>query len=135
MIYSYLMTIIVLILFKVLWDSYARREGRVINHYLSASLDTGLYFLFAVFIYVLHNHEYNFMMFTLMTLTALIFRWMLFDLVFNIFNYGASEWNFYGTSSVIDKKCNFLGGYACLFIKIVLICLVTHLIFNNYNYW
>lgn len=95
----YTLIVNALLAFKLWWDYRAKKSGRIINHFQSATID-GL--LYAVAAYFLFDLQLAISMF----LFAVGYRWIFFDLIFNKIN--GWKWNHYGTSSKLDlflAKC------------------------------
>lgn len=82
-----------LLIFKLIWDKKAKDSGRIINHFQSALIDGILYTLSAYLLFGFRGVGY--------VVTAVGFRWLLFDIFFNLINNW--EWNHYGSSSKLDK--------------------------------
>ena len=89
----YILIVNVLLAFKLWWDYRAKKRGRIINHTRSAIIDTLIYIVAAWYFLCIDAGAW--------ILTALGYRWIMFDIIFNRLN--GWEWNHYGESSMIDK--------------------------------
>ena len=103
----FLIAVNFLLAFKLGWDYYAKNvQKRIINHQRSAIIDGAIYT--ACILYFGLDYGWFFI--------ALSFRWILFDLLFNLLN--KDKWNHYGTSSVLDKFLSKTGKWH-LVIKLI----------------
>ena len=103
---AYAIIVNLLLAFKVIWDYQAKNEEhRIINHGRSAIIDGAIYVLAA---WLLHGWVYIIPL----TLIAVGYRWIVFDLAFNLAN--RDKWNHYGTSSVLDRFLTKMGNYHLL---------------------
>ncbi len=83
----------ILLGFKLYWDKRAKNKGRIINHAFSATVDTLIYILSAWWLFGVDAGGW--------IISALGYRWIFFDLLFNKMN--GWKWNHYGLSSRIDR--------------------------------
>ena len=112
----FLLIISALLSFKLAWDYYAKNaKKRVINHRISALIDTALYCIAIYFLGI----SWFYLLF------AFTFRWMFFDLFFNLLN--KDKWNHYGESSNIDILMKKTGKFHIV-IKLLLLLLSIWLI-------
>ena len=112
----FILIISALLAFKLAWDYHAKNaEKRVINHAISAVIDTALY---CIAIYFL-GLSWWYLLF------AFAFRWIFFDLFFNLLN--KDKWNHYGDSSKIDILMKKTGKFHIV-IKLLLLLLSIWLI-------
>lgn len=85
-----------LLAFKLIWDYQAKnKEHRVINHGRSALIDVAIYIISGYLIYK------DFRIVGAILLISLGYRWIMFDIIFNLLN--KDKWNHYGESSLLDK--------------------------------
>ena len=96
--------------FKLWWDKRAKDSGRIINHLLSAAID-GCFYVFLAW-YCTGWDAGGWI------IIAIGYRWIMFDLLFNILN--KDPWNHYGNSSWLDKQLKRCGKWH-LVPKILLI--------------
>ena len=91
-----------MLIFKLWWDYRAKnKKKRIINHLQSSLIDGGIYLVSSVLLF--HNDIST--VFGAVFL-ALGFRWVAFDILFNLLN--GWKWNHYGQSSKLDlflKRC------------------------------
>lgn len=89
-----------LLAFKLWWDKKAKDKGRVINHTLSAAIDTTLYLITGCILFSWGAVGW--------VVIALGYRWIVFDLLFNVINNW--HWANCGNSSWLDVKGDLLDG-------------------------
>lgn len=118
---AYAIIVNLLLVFKVIWDYQAKnKEHRIIDHARSAIIDGAIY-VFAAWILLGADYIIG------ATLIAVGYRWIMFDLAFNLAN--KDKWNHYGTSSVLDRFLTKMGKYHLLIKAIpvvvgVILCLI-----------
>jgi len=111
-----------LLVFKVIWDYQAKnKEHRVINHGRSGIIDGALYVASA---WILYGMIYILPL----VLLASGYRWIVFDIAFNLAN--KDKWNHYGDTSSLDKFMKKSGKYHILIKSvpviagIIILCLI-----------
>ena len=97
----FILTVHILLLFKVYWDKNAKDSGRIINHSLSYFINAALVSATAIIFFKWSAFGY--------ILAAAGYWWLVFDIVFNLINNW--EWNNYGSSSKLDKFLINLGHF------------------------
>ena len=108
-----------LLAFKLIWDYQAtEKEGRVINHARSAIVDGFIYFVSAYFL--MDN-------FLAWVIIAVGYRWVMFDLLFNLIR--GKAWDYYGTIAFTDKLLKKLGKFHLL-PKVTLIVIGVYLLWT-----
>ena len=96
----FIIAVNLLLAFKLAWDWYAKnKKKRIINHFRSALID-GMLYLFFIYIFKLPWGVF---------FVAIFYRWILFDLIFNILN--GDKWNHYGESSYLDRLMKKTGNW------------------------
>lgn len=99
----YILIVIVVLVFKLWWDSRAKNKfHRIINHFRSSVIDASIY---AVSSYFLFRPDW-------LDIAGWIFiawsiRWVLFDGIYSKMNWDV--WDFHGTSSWLDRWLNQVG--------------------------
>ena len=97
----YVIVFVLIIGTKLLWDYHAKNtEHRIINHTFSAVLDTILFSSVALFLFSYLAHA-NIWISVGSVGLALSFRWVLFDILFNLEN--KNKWDHTGQSSKMDR--------------------------------
>ena len=119
---AFVLIVNLLLVFKVIWDYQAKnKEHRIVNHGKSAVID-GVIYVFAA--WILHGWDHI----VPLTLIAVGYRWVVFDIVFNLVNKDA--WNHYGKSALLDRFLTKTGKFHLLIklipiiLGIVLLCLI-----------
>lgn len=102
----YTILILVFIIIKLVKDTKKRKAGVIINHSFSALIDTTLYWLTATVVGLFTYWPVDNWLFLKLTFFGLSMRWLFFDLLFSKVNY--QVWEYYGTSSVMDKYCTMI---------------------------
>jgi len=97
-----LLTFLAALIFKLWWDTRAKKSGRIINHNLSAGIDGAIYSASA---FVFSDSTIIQAIGVVVFLAGL--RWILFDMIFAKINWGT--WHFHGTSSAFDRGLVKLG--------------------------
>jgi hypothetical protein len=90
---KFILAINLLIAFKIWWDWRAKSKGRIINHLQSAGIDVALYSLLTFVLFDLND-------FLGILVLALSYRWIVFDIAFNLVN--GWSWDHLGNSSKLD---------------------------------
>jgi len=101
----------ILLVFKLFWDTRAKRKGRVINHRRSVVIDGTIY---AISVFLLFRFDWIIML--AVFFISVGYRWLMFDTLFSKINW--NKWRFYGTSSRLDKLLSKVGKWDTL-IKII----------------
>lgn len=110
-IYYFLIIVNILLAFKLWNDRRLHLDpNKKVNHPLSAAIDGGMYIISSWLLFGWGAIGW--------IVLAIGYRWLMFDLLFNLINHW--EWNYYGSSSVLDKFLINLGEFHLL-PKIILI--------------
>ena len=101
----YIAIVNVLLVFKLWHDWHAKNvEKRIINHELSAVIDTFIYLVSAYWLFGFSAAGW--------IISALAYRWIVFDVGFNLIN--KDKWDHYGKSSWLDRQLTKLGKFHLL---------------------
>jgi len=118
----YILIVNGLLRFKLWWDWRAKNiKKRVINHSLSAAIDTFIYLVSSWYLFGWDAGGW--------LILALGYRWLMFDIFFNLSN--KDEWWHYGDSSKLDKFLVAMGNFhlvpkiALIILGITIIILTT----------
>ena len=116
----YSSVVLALLIFKLIWDWYAKnKQKRIINHGFSAFMDCIIYSFSASLIFNYYLLLSNWVVLGAFII-ALGFRWLFFDLLFNIIN--KKRWDHYGNSAKLDLFLKKTGNWH-IFIKLAVILL------------
>ena len=120
---AFILIVVILLGIKLAWDWKAKnQEKRIINHARSAMVDGGIYVLSSWILFLPNAY-----LIAGAVILALSFRWIAFDILFNLLN--KDKWDHYGTSSVLDRFMTKAGKYHLLIKAIpvvvgIVLCLI-----------